>query len=178
MHEWDATGCVCMCCCAMSLYCAVMVVPETCTCLPLSVCLSVCLCVGIAFHPIRPWVLASLHTGVVQLWDYRMGTLIDRFDEHDGKLGASAYSVCAFVCGHVCWATIGNCACYHSNDIDLHTCQSDKGRGVRGGMAFFVLFHLGKPLAHRSYYKCTPMACTPSSHPHLRGEVSCSLCST
>ena len=27
---------------------------------------------------------ASLHNGIVQLWDYRMGTLIDRFDEHDG----------------------------------------------------------------------------------------------
>lgn len=29
----------------------------------------------------RPWILASLHTGMIQLWDYRMGTLIDRFDE-------------------------------------------------------------------------------------------------
>ena len=70
----------------------------------------------------RPWILASLHSGVVQvrhrawppcllilrlpdsastiyikftcfmvvpmlqLWDYRMGTLIDRFDEHDGPV--------------------------------------------------------------------------------------------
>ena len=39
---------------------------------------------GVAFHPKRPWVLASLHSGVIQLWDYRMGTMIDRFDEHDG----------------------------------------------------------------------------------------------
>jgi hypothetical protein len=30
-------------------------------------------------------VLASLHNGVVQLWDYRIKTLIDRFDEHDGE---------------------------------------------------------------------------------------------
>jgi len=30
--------------------------------------------------------LASLHSGVIQLWDYRMGTLIDRFDEHDGPV--------------------------------------------------------------------------------------------
>ena len=36
---------------------------------------------GLSFHPKRPWILASLHSGVVQLWDYRMGTLIDRFDE-------------------------------------------------------------------------------------------------
>lgn len=39
-----------------------------------------------SFHPKRPWILASLHSGVVQLWDYRMGTLIDRFDEHDGPV--------------------------------------------------------------------------------------------
>ncbi|KAG0457312.1 hypothetical protein HPP92_022469 [Vanilla planifolia] len=25
-------------------------------------------------------------SGVIQLWDYRMGTLIDRFDEHDGPV--------------------------------------------------------------------------------------------
>mmetsp|Transcript_6151 Transcript_6151/g.15745 ORF Transcript_6151/g.15745 Transcript_6151/m.15745 type:complete len:1234 (-) Transcript_6151:170-3871(-) len=41
---------------------------------------------GIAFHPKRPWVLASLHSGVLQLYDYRMGTLIDKFDEHDGPV--------------------------------------------------------------------------------------------
>ncbi|KAF7827283.1 coatomer subunit alpha-2-like [Senna tora] len=38
---------------------------------------------GLSFHSKRPWILASLHSGVIQLWDYRMGTLIDRFDEHD-----------------------------------------------------------------------------------------------
>ena len=27
---------------------------------------------GLAFHPTRPWILTSLHNGVVQLWDYRM----------------------------------------------------------------------------------------------------------
>lgn len=40
---------------------------------------------GIVFHPKRPWVLASLHNGVIQLYDYRMGTLLDKFDEHDGE---------------------------------------------------------------------------------------------
>lgn len=39
---------------------------------------------GLSFHPIRPWVLTSLHNGVIQLWDYRMCTLIEKFDEHDG----------------------------------------------------------------------------------------------
>eukprot|EP00667_Euglena_gracilis_P000339 EG_transcript_339 len=38
---------------------------------------------GLSFHPKRTWILASLHNGVIQLWDYRMGTLIDRFEEHD-----------------------------------------------------------------------------------------------
>uniref|UniRef100_A0A2P2IV55 Coatomer subunit alpha n=2 Tax=Rhizophora mucronata TaxID=61149 RepID=A0A2P2IV55_RHIMU len=41
---------------------------------------------GLSFHSKRPWILASLHSGVIQLWDYRMGTLIDRFDEHEGPV--------------------------------------------------------------------------------------------
>uniref|UniRef100_A0A183BTX3 WD_REPEATS_REGION domain-containing protein n=1 Tax=Globodera pallida TaxID=36090 RepID=A0A183BTX3_GLOPA len=41
---------------------------------------------GISFHSTRPWVLASLHSGVIQLWDYRMCVLIDKFDEHDGPV--------------------------------------------------------------------------------------------
>ncbi len=41
---------------------------------------------GLSFHPTRPWILASLHNGVIQLWDYRIRTLLDRFDEHDGQL--------------------------------------------------------------------------------------------
>ncbi|KAK3013678.1 hypothetical protein RJ639_009648 [Escallonia herrerae] len=41
---------------------------------------------GLSFHGKRPWILASLHSGVIQLWDYRIGTLIDKFDEHDGPV--------------------------------------------------------------------------------------------
>jgi WD40 repeat protein len=41
---------------------------------------------GLSFHPNRPWVLAALHNGVVQMWDYRVKTLLDRYDEHDGML--------------------------------------------------------------------------------------------
>ncbi|VVC28200.1 WD40-repeat-containing domain,Anaphase-promoting complex subunit 4, WD40 domain,Coatomer alpha [Cinara cedri] len=48
---------------------------------------------GLAFHSNRPWILASLHTGVIQLWDYRMCTLLDKFDEHDGPVrGISFHS--------------------------------------------------------------------------------------
>ncbi|XP_026472651.1 coatomer subunit alpha [Ctenocephalides felis] len=41
---------------------------------------------GLSFHPKRPWILTSLHNGVIQLWDYRMCTLLDKFDEHDGPV--------------------------------------------------------------------------------------------
>ncbi|XP_064393238.1 coatomer subunit alpha-like isoform X1 [Halichondria panicea] len=41
---------------------------------------------GLVFHGTRPWILTSLHNGVIQLWDYRMCTLIDRYDEHDGPV--------------------------------------------------------------------------------------------
>uniref|UniRef100_A0A8C7RFE9 Coatomer WD associated region domain-containing protein n=1 Tax=Oncorhynchus mykiss TaxID=8022 RepID=A0A8C7RFE9_ONCMY len=54
---------------------------------------------GLSFHPKRPWILASLHNGVIQLWDYRMCTLIDKFDEHDGvELQAAALPL------HSSWA--------------------------------------------------------------------------
>eukprot|EP00954_Amorphochlora_amoebiformis_P027631 1386690-Amorphochlora_amoeboformis.AAC.2 len=46
---------------------------------------------GLAFHPRRPWVLASLHNGVIELWDYRMDTKIDEFCEHEGILRAYAH---------------------------------------------------------------------------------------
>lgn len=41
---------------------------------------------GISFHPKRPWILCSLHNGIIQLWDYRMRTLIEKFDEHEGPV--------------------------------------------------------------------------------------------
>jgi coatomer protein complex subunit alpha (xenin) len=40
---------------------------------------------GLAFHPKRPWILASLHNGVIQLWDFRMEVMIDTFEEHVGE---------------------------------------------------------------------------------------------
>jgi coatomer protein complex subunit alpha (xenin) len=41
---------------------------------------------GVSFHPRRPWVLASLHTGAIQLIDYSMETVIDKFEEHEGPV--------------------------------------------------------------------------------------------
>lgn len=39
---------------------------------------------GISFHAKRPWILAALHSGTIQLWDYKLGTLVDKFEEHEG----------------------------------------------------------------------------------------------
>lgn len=39
---------------------------------------------GLAFHPSLQWILAALHNGTIQLWDYRIGSLIDKFEEHEG----------------------------------------------------------------------------------------------
>lgn len=41
---------------------------------------------GLCFHPKRPWILASLHNGLIQLWDYRIRTLLERFEEHSGPV--------------------------------------------------------------------------------------------
>ncbi|KAF8567633.1 hypothetical protein P879_06803 [Paragonimus westermani] len=41
---------------------------------------------GLTFHHKRPWVLSSLHTGIIQLWDYRSCTLIDKFEGHEGPV--------------------------------------------------------------------------------------------
>ena len=32
------------------------------------------------------FVICSLHSGVIQLWDYRMCALLEKFDEHDGPV--------------------------------------------------------------------------------------------
>lgn len=37
-----------------------------------------------AFHPTLQWCLTALHNGAIQLWDYRVGSLVDKFEEHEG----------------------------------------------------------------------------------------------
>ena len=32
------------------------------------------------------FIYFSLHNGTIQLWDYRMCTLLEKFDEHDGPV--------------------------------------------------------------------------------------------
>ena len=41
---------------------------------------------GLALHPVRPWILSSLHNGLIQLWNYRIGTKLDEYAEHEGPV--------------------------------------------------------------------------------------------
>ena len=76
---------------------------------------------GLSFHSKRPWILASLHSGVIQLWDYRMGTLIDRFDEHDGPVRGVHFHVSQplFVSGGInfCSTDLFVSECFYSFTI-------------------------------------------------------------
>ena len=40
---------------------------------------------GVAFHPTLPWLLAAHHNGSVQIYDYRMGMVVDKYEEHKGN---------------------------------------------------------------------------------------------
>jgi coatomer protein complex subunit alpha (xenin) len=42
---------------------------------------------GVAFHPTLPWLLAAHHNGSVQIYDYRMGIVVDKYEEHQGTTG-------------------------------------------------------------------------------------------
>lgn len=34
---------------------------------------------GVAFHPSKPWVITSLHSGAIQIWDYNMRLCVAKF---------------------------------------------------------------------------------------------------
>ena len=72
---------------------------------------------GLSFHATRPLLAASLHNGSVQLWNYRMGVLVDRFEEHEGMD-------------------------FHSIEIDAQEIELC----VRVGPVRGVNFHLTRPL--------------------------------
>lgn len=46
---------------------------------------------GLAFHPTRPWILASLHCGSIHLYDYISSSLLDKFEEHEGPVRGVAF---------------------------------------------------------------------------------------
>ena len=35
---------------------------------------------GVCFHPTRPWVITSLHSGIIQIWDINMSIILATFD--------------------------------------------------------------------------------------------------
>ena len=41
---------------------------------------------GISFHPNKPWVLTSLHNGIINIYDYVNGILLHSFEDHDGPV--------------------------------------------------------------------------------------------
>ncbi|KAK2952413.1 Coatomer subunit alpha (CopA) [Blattamonas nauphoetae] len=43
---------------------------------------------SIAFHPIKPFIFTALHSGNVEMWDWRRGTLLHTFSEHKGPVRA------------------------------------------------------------------------------------------
>jgi hypothetical protein len=105
--------------------------------LPVPACLPATFCAllyrrvkGLSFHPKRPWILASLHSGVVQLWDYRMGTLIDRFDEHDGEWASCLLAASSPACltslltvqRHAVWRSSVLLYCCAKRDVTCPGC--------------------------------------------------------
>lgn len=41
---------------------------------------------GLCFHPYLPWILVSLHSGSIQLYDYSAKQLLHKFEEHSGPV--------------------------------------------------------------------------------------------
>jgi len=35
---------------------------------------------GVAFHPSKPWLITSLHSGAIQIWDYNMKICVAKFE--------------------------------------------------------------------------------------------------
>src|ERR1700722_20179627 len=47
---------------------------------------------GVAFHPTRPWILTCHYNGSIQIWDHKLKTLVDKYDNyHDGPVRTCAF---------------------------------------------------------------------------------------
>lgn len=66
---------------------------------------------GSGFHCKRPWILDSLHSGVIRLWDYPMGTLIGRSEEHELSVPGVPFNNLEplFVSGGDCHPSLWRC---------------------------------------------------------------------
>ncbi|CAK75912.1 unnamed protein product (macronuclear) [Paramecium tetraurelia] len=56
---------------------------------------------GLSFHPQQPWLLVGLHSGTIQMIDYRLGRTIEEFFEHEGPVRSVQFhqSLSLFVSG-------------------------------------------------------------------------------
>ncbi|CAK73366.1 unnamed protein product (macronuclear) [Paramecium tetraurelia] len=56
---------------------------------------------GLSFHPKQPWLLVGLHSGEIQMIDYRFGRTINEFYEHEGPVRSVQFhqSLCLFISG-------------------------------------------------------------------------------
>lgn len=41
---------------------------------------------SVSFHPHRPWLLSALHSGIIELIDYRIKKRIGIYDDHKGAV--------------------------------------------------------------------------------------------
>ena len=110
---------------------------------------------GIAFHPKRPWVLASLHNGVIQLWDYRMCTLLERFDEHDGELmlcWSSFPMIITFIYNHI--SNMNFFIHWKKKKIQFYPCKPVSWlltlQGILMTRIFVIIFLVKFPWSERS----------------------------
>ena len=49
---------------------------------------------GVSFHPTKPWVLASLHNGFINLIDYINGIVLHTFEDHEGPVRSIDFHYC------------------------------------------------------------------------------------
>ncbi|CAK75525.1 unnamed protein product (macronuclear) [Paramecium tetraurelia] len=56
---------------------------------------------GLSFHPKQPWLLVGLHSGAIQMIDYRLGRTIEEFVQHEGPVRSVQFhqSLCLFISG-------------------------------------------------------------------------------
>lgn len=47
---------------------------------------ALCRVKSVTFHPKLSLLAAALHNGTIQLWNFQMGTLVDRFEDHKGPV--------------------------------------------------------------------------------------------
>ncbi|CDJ39209.1 coatomer alpha subunit, putative [Eimeria tenella] len=131
---------------------------------------------GVAFHPTLQWCLTALHNGAIQLWDYRVGSLVDRFEEHEVRIWNWQSRVCmAVLTGHTHYVM---CARFHptedlvvsaSLDQTLRLWDTSGLRERSGGVAGAVGRSGSRSSAHGDIFAATDAVCKFVLEGHERG---------